>query len=128
VTPPPPAEPAEEPKPEPIVVNTAPCPPCPPPPAPQPLPVVPVPSAQVQPVVTATNGEVDHPLTLAGILTSEPRVAVLRRGAERYIVQQGDAVGDAGTVAEISGDSVTLEKDGERRVLLLRTGAEVQRK
>lgn len=131
MTPPPPEAPeeAEAPEPEPapepqrVVVEVQ--YPEPPPAAaePQPLPVA-------TPVLAKENDESDKarpPLVLTGIITSAPRVAVLRRGAERYIVQAGDDLAGEATVSAIAEDSVTLDRHGEEEIILLRTGAEAKK-
>ncbi|HUU53316.1 MAG TPA: hypothetical protein VMY87_00215 [Armatimonadota bacterium] len=56
-------------------------------------------------------------LWLSGVIQGERRVAVLRRGENRYVVREGDAFEEKYRVVTISSNSVTLEGGGSRQTL-----------
>ncbi len=59
-------------------------------------------------------------LWLSGVIQGEPKVAVLRRGENRYLVREGDTIEDRYTVQQIGSNSITLKR-GSRK-LTLRVG------
>jgi hypothetical protein len=59
-------------------------------------------------------------LWLSGVIQGNPKVALLRRGEERFLVREGDTVDGVYRVSAISGSSVTLARG--RRRLTLRVG------
>jgi len=59
-------------------------------------------------------------LWLSGVIQGEPKLAVLRRGGNRYLVREGDAIEGGYRVARISTQTVTLQRRG--RTLVLRLG------
>ncbi|UCC68038.1 MAG: hypothetical protein JSV79_13160 [Armatimonadota bacterium] len=58
-------------------------------------------------------------LWLSGVIQGEPKLAVLRRGGNRYLVREGDAIDGGYRVARISSHTVTLQRRGRTRVLRL---------
>jgi hypothetical protein len=59
-------------------------------------------------------------LWLAGVIHGSPKLAVIRRGQERFMVREGDSVGGIYRVSRITADTVTLQHG--RRTLVLRLG------
>lgn len=59
-------------------------------------------------------------LWLSGVIQGQPRLAVIRRGQNRYMVREGDTFEGQYRVATISSNSVTLQRG--RRKLTLRLG------
>ena len=68
----------------------------------------------------SASGRAPSTLWLAGVIQGDPKVALLRRGEERYLVQEGETFDGVYKVARISTNSVTLQKG--RRKLTLRVG------
>lgn len=67
-----------------------------------------------------TQGPPPNVLWLSGIIQGSPKLAVIRRGEERYMVREGESVGGAYRVSKITASAVTLQRG--RRTLLLRLG------
>ena len=65
----------------------------------------------------AVSGPPPNVLWLSGVIQGEPKVAVLRRGENRFYVRQGDTIDDGYTVAGISSSAVTLRRGRSTRVL-----------
>ena len=59
-------------------------------------------------------------LWLAGVIHGSPKLAVIRRGQERFLVREGESVGGIYRVSRITADTVTLQRG--RRTLVLRLG------
>lgn len=59
-------------------------------------------------------------LWLSGVVQGNPKLAVIRRGEERFLVREGDTVGGVYRVSRIASGSVTLRRG--RRTLVLRIG------
>ncbi len=66
------------------------------------------------------SGRAPSTLWLAGVIQGDPKVALLRRGEERFLVREGETFDGVYKVARISSNSVTLQKG--RRKLTLRVG------
>lgn len=58
-------------------------------------------------------------LWLSGVIQGKPKLAVLRRGENRYLVREGETVEDRYRVTAISADSVTLQQGSRRQTLRL---------
>jgi type II secretory pathway component PulC len=58
-------------------------------------------------------------LRLTGVVRGERKIAVLRRGAKRYLVKEGDTVEGSYRVARINGNSVVLKRGTRKQVLRL---------
>jgi len=56
-------------------------------------------------------------LWLSGVIQGEPKVALLRRGGNRYLVKEGDTLEGSYRVLEISSSSVALERAGRKQQL-----------
>ncbi len=66
------------------------------------------------------SGRAPSTLWLAGVIQGNPKVALLRRGEERYLVKEEETFDGVYKVASIASNSVTLQKG--RRKLTLRVG------
>jgi hypothetical protein len=62
-------------------------------------------------------------MTLVGIMTGPPSVAIIHKGTRRYYVKAGQTVSGY-TVARVSADRVVLSQGTEQITLLLRPPAE----
>lgn len=58
-------------------------------------------------------------LWLSGVIQGEPKLALIRRGENRYLVREGDSLEGAYRVVQIADSTVTLERAGRRQVLRL---------
>jgi hypothetical protein len=56
-------------------------------------------------------------LWLAGVIQGDPRVALLRRGKSRFLVEEGDSFEDHYRVVSISSNCVTLERGTRKQTL-----------
>lgn len=73
------------------------------------------PTAAAQP-----EGQQKSAMTLTGILSGRPTMAILRQNDQRYFVKVGDVVGDGYRVEAISSQQVVLA--GQQGKLILRMG------
>lgn len=72
---------------------------------------------QVGPASEPVSGPPPDVLWLSGVIQGEPKVALLRRGGDRYLVKEGDVVDDRHRVLEISANSVTLQRGSRKQKL-----------
>jgi hypothetical protein len=56
-------------------------------------------------------------LWLSGVVQGEPRVAVLRRGENRYVVSEGDVFEENYRVLTISSNTISLQRGSRKRTL-----------
>ncbi len=66
------------------------------------------------------DGPIEPPpsvLWLSGVIQGEPKLAILRRGENRYLVRESDTLDSGYRVAQIASDRVTLRRGGRTRVL-----------
>jgi len=68
----------------------------------------------------ATSGRSPATLWLSGVIQGDPKVALLRRGDERYLVREGETFDGVYRVVRISSNRVALQR-GSRK-LTLRVG------
>jgi len=54
---------------------------------------------------------------LSGVIHGDPKLALLRRGENRYLIREGDTVDGKYQVIEISANSVVLQRGGRRQTL-----------
>ena len=66
------------------------------------------------------GGPAPSALWLAGVVEGDPKLAVVRRGESRYLVNEGDSVEGTYRVTKITSDTITLQRG--RRSLTLRLG------
>ncbi len=95
-------------------------------PRPAAAPRKPVPSGSLPPFQPAPYGgrTSDAPpgpppgvLWLSGVIRGDPSLAIIRRGENRYLVQEGNTIESGYQVVEISPDRVVLQRRGAKRVL-----------
>jgi len=72
---------------------------------------------QVGPADEPASGPPPDVLWLSGVIQGEPKVALFRRGGDRYLVKEGDVVDDKYRVLEISANSVTLQRGSRKQTL-----------
>ncbi len=84
------------------------------------LPPLPPPDWSTVNTAQETLGPPPGVLWLSGVIQGEPKVAVLRRGENRYLVREGDTIENGYTVEEIGSNSIVLKR-GSRK-LTLRVG------
>jgi hypothetical protein len=58
-------------------------------------------------------------LWLAGVIQGNPTLALLRRGEDRYLVKEGDALDGGYRVAKIASSSVILQRGNRKQTLRL---------
>jgi len=58
-------------------------------------------------------------LWLSGVIQGKPRLALLRRDGNRYLVREGEMIEGRYRVSAISGNSVTLERGNRKQTLRL---------
>lgn len=82
--------------------------------------VAPTSGTATLPVAGPTGEQQQSALTLTGILSGKPTMAVLRENDQRYFVKVGDIVGDGYRVQAINSQQVILA--GQQGKLILRMG------
>jgi len=70
------------------------------------------------PQLTSVPARPPDVLRLTGIVEGQERLAIMRRGGNRYMARLGDAV-DNQRVVQISADSVVLQRGARKRTLRL---------
>ena len=65
----------------------------------------------------APGGPPPGVLWLSGVIRGDPSLAIIRRGENRYLVQEGNTIESGYQVVQISPDRVVLKRRGAKRVL-----------
>ncbi|MDH5201367.1 MAG: hypothetical protein OEW93_10795 [Candidatus Bathyarchaeota archaeon] len=71
------------------------------------------------PLGEPASGPPPSVLWLSGVIQGDPKVALLRRGSNRYLVREGDKIENRYRVTRISSDSVTLRRGTRTQTLRL---------
>ncbi len=81
------------------------------------LPPLPPPNWGAATVSQLPSGPPPDVLWLSGVVQGEPRVAVLRRGENRYVVSEGDVFEENYRVLTISSNTISLQRGSRKRTL-----------